>query len=89
MRRWLSRVGLSLSLAAYALLALHVDHADAGHFSPAHHCCPCHVYTTTPNAEVAVASSASAVERLAGARELPDATATRRYSGAPRAPPAA
>ena len=89
MRRWLARFGLVLSLAAYALLAFHVDHADADHASPAHHCCPCHAYTASPNAEAAVASPASAVERLPVACELPAADSTKRSPEAARAPPVA
>ncbi|MBI5200394.1 MAG: hypothetical protein HY925_02310 [Elusimicrobia bacterium] len=89
MRRWLARVGLALSLAAYAVLAFHVDHADADHSAPAHHCCPCHAYTATPNAEAAVAAPATALERLVAARELPAASSSRRTPGAPRAPPVA
>ncbi|MBI5202094.1 MAG: hypothetical protein HY925_10950 [Elusimicrobia bacterium] len=89
MRRWLARFGLVLSLAANAHLAFHVDHADSDHANPQHHCCPCHVYVASPNAEAAVAAPAVSLSGVVAARTLPRVA---RLGGAPdsaRAPPVA
>ena len=89
MSHWVRRLGLALSLAAYALLAFHVHHADADHSSPAHHCCPCHSYSTTPNVSVALPPQAQSFERLDVALETPSPKQALRSESAPRAPPRA
>ena len=89
MGRWLRRLGLALSCSAYALLAFHVDHADADHASPAHHCCPCHFYSTTPNVSAAISVQAASIERLEPGRERSSPKQALRSESAPRAPPVA
>lgn len=89
MTRWLKRIGLILSFSALALLALHVDHAEAGHSSQAHHCCPCHFYSVTPNVAVSAHRPVTAVER-ALPLQLPAERTERRFGpGSPRGPPPA
>ncbi len=57
------RLGLVLALAAYAVLALHVDHADADHSTdPSHHCCPCHLYSAAGQSAAAALSPYSGFE---------------------------
>lgn len=89
MTRWLRRLGLVLSFSALALLAFHVDHAESGHSDQAHHCCPCHFYSVTPNVAAATHRPVTQVERVLPLPLTAEPAERSLGPGSPRGPPPA
>ncbi|MBI4424872.1 MAG: hypothetical protein HY554_14160 [Elusimicrobia bacterium] len=89
MTGWPRRFGFALALAAYGALAFHVEHADANHSSPAHHCCPCHAHSANPNLPAAAVAPAAKFEARPKTAAFSVPRQPLLLDNAPRGPPAA